>query len=81
MGEANSGAETLNLGRYRHFKGGEYELVGEATHSESGELLVVYRCLYDGNSLWVRPKKMFLESVEVGGETIPRFVYLGAMKS
>jgi len=64
-------------GRYRHYKGGEYEVMGVATHSETDELLVVYRCLYGDRGLWVRPLAMFQESVEMGGEQIPRFVFLG----
>lgn len=60
-------------GRYRHYKGGEYEVIGTARHSETGELLVVYRCLYDNDSLWVRPLVMFMESVVVEGEVVPRF--------
>ena len=64
-------------GRYRHYKGGEYEVVGTARHSETGELLVVYRCLYDNNSLWVRPLAMFLETVTVAGREVPRFSRCG----
>lgn len=69
----------LPLGRYRHYKGLDYEVLGVAKHSETGESLVVYRCLYGDFSLWVRPRSMFQESVELAGEQIPRFVYLGAM--
>ena len=64
-------------GRYRHFKGGEYEVVGVARHSETGERLVVYRPLYNDSGLWVRPVAMFLEPVAVGDATVPRFTYLG----
>lgn len=60
-------------GKYRHYKGGEYEVVGVARHSETDELLVVYRCLYDNNSLWVRPLAMFMETVLVDGRELPRF--------
>lgn len=60
-------------GRYRHYKGGEYQVVGTARHSETDELLVVYRCLYDNDSLWVRPLGMFLENVTVDGVSLPRF--------
>jgi hypothetical protein len=60
-------------GRYRHYKGGDYEVVGIARHSENDEQLVVYRCLYDNNSLWVRPLAMFLETVQVDGRELPRF--------
>lgn len=64
----------LPLGRYRHYKGGEYEVVGVARHSETLEPLVVYRPLYDAGGLWVRPFQMFVETVEVDGRTQPRFV-------
>ena len=64
-------------GRYRHFKGGEYEVIGVATHSETQERLVVYRPLYNDSSLWVRPVAMFLETVTHNGEIVPRFTYLG----
>jgi hypothetical protein len=60
-------------GRYRHFKGGEYEVIGVARHSETGERLVVYRPLYGDGGLWVRPAAMFLESVEADGKAIGRF--------
>jgi len=65
--------ESVKKGRYRHYKGGEYEVVGVARHSETDEQLVVYRCLYDNNSLWVRPLAMFMETVLVGGRELPRF--------
>jgi hypothetical protein len=66
-------------GRYRHYKGGEYQVIGTARHSESGELLVVYRCLYDNDSLWVRPLAMFGETVVVAGEELPRFTPCGEL--
>lgn len=65
--------ESVKQGRYHHYKGGEYEVVGVARHSETDELLVVYRCLYDNNSLWVRPLAMFMETVLVDGHERPRF--------
>ncbi|VTR91516.1 Uncharacterized protein OS=Geobacter lovleyi (strain ATCC BAA-1151 / DSM 17278 / SZ) GN=Glov_3027 PE=4 SV=1: DUF1653 [Gemmata massiliana] len=64
-------------GRYRHYKGGEYEVVGVARHSETDELLVVYKPLYNATGLWVRPRAMFLETVTHNGETVPRFAYIG----
>lgn len=70
--------EQLQLGRYRHYKGREYEVIGIAKHSETGESLVVYRCLYGDFGLWVRPQEMFAECVEFSGEIIPRFAYVGA---
>lgn len=65
--------QELTPGRYRHYKGGEYEVIGIARHSESDEQLVVYRCLYDNNSLWVRPLPMFIEKVFCEGRWVPRF--------
>jgi hypothetical protein len=67
----------LKTGKYRHYKGNEYEVLGTATHSETGETLVVYRALYGARGLWVRPAGMFCESVQVGGEWVPRFLYVG----
>ena len=67
----------LKLGRYRHFKGGEYEVTGVAKHSETGEPMVVYRALYGEGGLWVRPEAMFLELVERDGKTFARFEYIG----
>lgn len=60
-------------GRYRHYKGGEYEVIGAARHSETHEPLVVYRPLYNGSGLWVRPHAMFFEDVEIDGQRRPRF--------
>ena len=61
------------LGRYRHYKGGEYEVLGVARHSETLEPLVVYRPLYNATGLWVRPHAMFFEQVDVDGVLQPRF--------
>lgn len=63
-------------GRYRHYKGNEYEVLGIARHSETLEPLVVYRALYGGQELWVRPATMFLETVIINGIQQPRFVYV-----
>ena len=60
-------------GRYRHYKGGEYEVIGVARHSETLEPLVVYRPLYNDSGLWVRPHGMFFGDVEVDGKMQPRF--------
>ncbi|SES63934.1 DUF1653 domain-containing protein [Anaerobranca gottschalkii] len=60
-------------GRYRHYKGNEYKVLHIAKHSETLEEMVVYQCLYGDFSLWVRPRKMFEELVEVEGKVIPRF--------
>ena len=65
--------QTIEKGKYRHFKGGEYEVIDTAYHSETGEEMVVYRALYGDNRLWVRPIKMFSETVEINGEKVPRF--------
>ena len=64
-------------GRYRHYKGHEYTVIGIARHSETMEELVIYRQEYGDNALWVRPKQMFLETVEVDGLVVQRFQYLG----
>ena len=64
-------------GRYRHYKGGEYEVIGTARHSETQEELVVYRALYGEKKLWVRPLEMFAEDVIIKGKKQPRFVFLG----
>ncbi len=65
-------------GVYRHYKGNLYRVVGEATHSETLEQLVVYQALYGERGLWVRPRAMFLETVAAGGGRQPRFAYVGA---
>jgi hypothetical protein len=67
----------LRLGRYRHYKGGEYEVVGVARHSETLEALVLYRPLYNDSGLWVRPYGMFFEEVEHEGRRQARFVFVG----
>jgi hypothetical protein len=64
-------------GRYRHYKGGEYIVLGIMKHSETLEELVLYRQYCGGPGFWVRPKAMFLESVEIDGHMIPRFQYIG----
>ncbi|MGA1835968.1 DUF1653 domain-containing protein [Herbiconiux sp. 11R-BC] len=63
-------------GRYRHYKGNDYEVIGVARHSETEEPLVVYRPLYGDGGLWVRPLAMFTETVEVSGAVVPRFARL-----
>lgn len=64
----------IRPGRYRHFKGGEYEVLGTALHSETREPMVVYRALYGEGGLWVRPAGMWSEHVERDGYSGPRFV-------
>ena len=66
------------LGRYRHYKGGEYRVMGVAQHSETGEALVVYRPEYGDRELWVRPLSMFQESVETPDGVVPRFALIDA---
>lgn len=63
-------------GKYRHFKGKEYELLGIATHSETMEPMVVYRALYGEQGLWVRPLCMWTETVERDGYRGPRFQFV-----
>lgn len=66
----------IKLGRYRHYKGGEYEVMGVARHSESLEVLVVYRPLYNATGLWVRPHAMFFGELVVNGQMQARFAPL-----
>ncbi len=75
----------IKLGRYRHYKGKFYEVIGTARHSETLEELVIYRALYDSeefgkNALWARPKGMFLETVTVDGREAPRFKLVESFK-
>lgn len=68
----------LKLGKYRHYKGKDYEVIGVAKHSETMEDLVVYRPLYETlYPLWVRPLAMFSENIEIDGVVVPRFQYVG----
>lgn len=69
-------AMTLQKGVYQHYKGGLYQVVEVARHSETDELLVVYRTLYGDYSMWVRPLDMFQQSIEVDGNVVPRFKLL-----
>jgi cupin 2 domain-containing protein len=66
----------ITPGRYRHYKGNEYTVLGVARHSETQEELVVYRQEYGDHCLWVRPKTMFLETVKVDGQEVSRFQHL-----
>jgi hypothetical protein len=66
----------MKKGRYRHYKGNEYTVIGAARHSETQEELVVYRQEYGDRSLWVRPLAMFTEIVTVDGMEVPRFQFL-----
>lgn len=67
----------IKKGKYRHFKGNMYEVVGVAKHSETLEEMVVYRALYGEGELWVRPASMWDETVERDGRTFKRFEYAG----
>ena len=66
----------IKPGRYRHFKGNEYEVLGTATHTETLETMVVYRALYGAGQLWVRPTQMWTEPVFRDGQSFPRFTPL-----
>ncbi|MBP3706563.1 MAG: DUF1653 domain-containing protein [Clostridia bacterium] len=68
--------QEIKLGRYRHFKGREYEVIGIAKNSETLEDMVVYRALYSSGELWVRSADMFQETVTVNGQTVKRFSYI-----
>ena len=67
----------FKLGKYKHYKGKKYEVIGVAKHSETLEKMVAYKALYGERGLWVRPLKMFLEEVEMNGKKVPRFKYVG----
>jgi hypothetical protein len=68
----------MKLGKYRHYKGKFYQVLGVAKHSETLEELVVYKCLHPNprGKLWVRPKKMFLEKIKINGKTVSRFEFV-----
>ena len=67
----------IQIGKYRHFKGKEYEVLFVAKHSETLEEMVVYRALYGEQGIWVRPLSMWTEKVERDGKVQPRFVFIG----
>ena len=67
----------IKKGKYRHYKGNEYYLLGVATHSETLEKMAVYKALYGEGEVFVRPYEMFFENVTVNGDTIPRFKFIG----
>lgn len=66
----------LKKGKYKHFKGNEYELIDIVTHSESLEKMVLYKPLYNDSGMWVRPLSMWEEEVEVNGCKVKRFTYI-----
>ena len=67
----------IRIGKYRHFKGNEYRVLGMARHSETLEELVVYQALYGEHGIWVRPANMWNEQVDRDGYCGPRFAYIG----
>lgn len=69
--------EEIKIGKYRHFKGNEYEVLCIAKHSETQEEMVVYKALYGEGGVWVRPARMWNEKVEREGKTFQRFTYIG----
>ena len=66
----------IKLGKYRHYKGNEYEVLGIARHSETLEPMVVYKALYGDGELWVRPASMWNETIEKDGKTFKRFEFI-----
>jgi len=74
--------EELKTGKYKHYKGKLYQVLGVARHTETDEFLVAYQALYDSeefgsNTFWVRPLSMFVGKVQVDGKEMPRFEYVG----
>ncbi|MEH8015623.1 DUF1653 domain-containing protein [Rheinheimera muenzenbergensis] len=70
----------LQPGFYQHYKGAYYQVIDCARHSETEQWLVIYRALYGDFGLWARPLDMFTENVEIAGELLPRFLYIGSVK-
>ena len=75
----NNNFSSVARGIYRHYKGNLYQVLHTAQHSETEELLVVYRCLYGEYGVWVRPLAMFTETVKVDGKEVPRFELIKAL--
>jgi len=67
----------MQTGIYEHYKGNRYRVIDIARHSETDELLVLYRTMYGDENLWVRPFAMFFEKVEIDGYLVPRFKFVG----
>lgn len=67
----------IPLGRYRHYKGNQYEVIGFAQHSETLEQMVIYKALYGEGGTWVRPLSMWENLIDVDGQTVKRFEYIG----
>ena len=70
-------SEAIKPGKYRHYKGNEYQVISMATHSETLEPMVVYQALYGEHGLWVRPAHMWTETVDRDGYHGPRFTWIG----
>ncbi len=68
--------DKILLGKYRHYKGNEYEVIAIANHSETLEKMVIYKALYGEKEIWVRPAHMWNEEVQVDGKTLKRFTYI-----
>ena len=73
---SNVSVQMLPQGKYRHYKGNEYELLHTALHSEDMSPVIVYRALYGSGGIWVRPAYMWDEQVQVNGEQVSRFTYV-----
>ncbi len=69
--------DKILIGKYRHYKGNLYEVLGVAKHSETLEEMVVYKALYGEGDIWVRPAFMWNEDIDLGGKTVKRFTYIG----
>jgi len=67
----------FKIGKYKHFKGKEYQVISVAKHSETLEEYIIYQALYGEKAVWIRPKAMFLETIERDGKIMPRFEYIG----
>ena len=67
----------MKKGIYEHYKGNKYEVIDTVRHSETEELMVLYRTMYGDEDLWVRPFNMFNETIEIDSKTVPRFKYIG----
>ena len=75
--ELSHEAQTLKLGTYEHFKGKRYQVLGVVRHSETLEEHVLYKAMHGEEGYWVRPLKMFCETVSIGDQEVPRFRYVG----